>query len=302
MDLKVYFWSELLTFDRLLTLIPRLGTREMGLNLAITPEKARKVNRVVRECDNNDVELNFWPLLSKEKGYWINRWNINLQEKWFGFLLEHFPTISSYLLDLERPINFKGIKGNIQNAKLKKIIPDGLVRRKLEDLVNKIHDHGKKVVSTSYGGIPLGMNPRPSNADWYSYMVYTSFVNRVANKDTRENIIFHCANKIREEHGQEKAAIDLGLTYHGIINKGLIDFLGYLSMKELTSQIGICKYAKVNRVHVFSIDSMTKNLNQWFDAIESATPKTPPLLMSGKKGFMYRAYRKILFSKDLNAF
>ena len=75
------------------------------------------------------------------------------------------------------------------NSKLEKIVPDEIAKQKLEELVDLIHDYGKKVVSTSYGGIPLGMNPRPSNADYYSYMVYTSFIKKVANKETRENII-----------------------------------------------------------------------------------------------------------------
>lgn len=298
----IYFWSELLSLEKLNELIPMLGTHEMGLNLAITPLRIQKVKSVVKKCENDGVELNFWPLLSKNKGYWINRWNINIQKEWFEFLLDNFPSVSTYLLDLENPINFKGLKGNIKKYKLKKIISDEEVKKKLDDLVKIVQDHGKKVISTSYGGIPLGINPRPSNADWYSYMVYTSLINRVANKETRENIIYYCANKIRTEHGADKAAIDLGLTYHGIINKELINFLGLLSMKELKAQISICKHVKLKRIHIFSIDNMSNNLDQWINVIEEAEPKRPPLLVSGKKGLMYRAYRKFLFHKELGKF
>ena len=302
MPLSIYFWSELLPFENLIPVIPKLGSYEMGLNLAITPQKAKKVRSVVKECEKYNVELNFWPLLPKEKGYWINRWNIQIQPQWFRFLLENFPSVSSYLLDLERPINFTGLKGNIMNKKLRQLLPDDQVRTQLEDLVALIHDYGKTVVSTSYGGIPLGINPRPSTADWYSYMVYTSFVKRLANAETQENIIFYCAHKIREEHGQEKAAIDLGLTYHGIISKDLTDFLGYLSLKELTAQIGICKYVRLKRVHIFSIDNLVKNLDSWLEAIAEAPVRKPPHYVTGKKGFMYRAYKKVLFNRDLSEF
>lgn len=302
MNPKIYFWSELLPFVKLLPIISKLSPYEFGINLAITPQKYKKVEAIVKECEKHKVELNFWPLVSLEQGYWINRWNINIQNKWFKILLDTYPSINSYLLDLERPINFRGMKGKIMNAQLEKIVPDEVVRQKLENLVDLIHDHGKRVVSTAYGGIPLGMNPRPSNADYYSYMVYTSFIKRVADKDTRENIIFYCANKIRKEHGSEKAAIDLGITYYGIISKKLTDFLGYLGLKELASQIGICKFARLQRIHIFSIDNMINDIDRWLKAIGDAEPKKPPLFFSEKKGFMYRAYRKFLFNKDLSQF
>ncbi|MHA1147319.1 MAG: hypothetical protein ACTSR8_03650 [Promethearchaeota archaeon] len=302
MTTKIYFWSELLSFEKLLPVIDKLANYKFGLNLAITPQKFNNVNVIVNECEKSNVELNFWPLLSQKQGYWINRWNINIQYKWFILLLENFPSINSYLLDLEDPINFRGIKGRVMNSKLNKIMPDEIVRQKLENLIDLIHDYDKKVVSTAYGGIPLGMNPRPSNADYYSYMVYTSFIKRVTNKDTRENIIFYCADKIRKEHGREKAVIDLGITYYGIINKKLMDFLGYLSLKELVSQIGICKFAKLKRVHLFSIDNMVKDIDIWLEAIDNAQEKKPPLFFTEKKGFMYRAYKKVLFSKDLSIF
>ena len=302
MNTKIYFWSELLPFEKLLPVIPKLGNYTFGLNLAINPNKYRMVNPLVKECEKQNVELNFWPLLSQKQGYWINRWNINVQNKWFKFLLENFPTINSYLLDLENPINFKGMKGRIMNSKLEKIVPDDEAKQKLEELVDLIHDYGKKVVSTSYGGIPLGMNPRPSNADYYSYMVYTSFIKKVANRKTREDIIFYCADKIRREHGIDKAAIDLGITYCGIISKKLTDFLGYLGIKELMSQIGLCKFAKLKRIHIFSIDNMVKDIEKWLEAINNAPEKKPPLFFTDKKGFMYRAYKKVLFNKDLSIF
>jgi len=228
----------------------------------------------------------------------VNAWNLNVQAKWIDHLLENFPTVSSYLLDLEKPINFKGIKGMIMTGKLKKIIPESKIKEKLNNIVEKIHDHGKKAVSTSYGGIPLGLQPRPINADVYSYMVYLSFILRISDIPTRRAIIFYVANKIRKEHGQEKGAIDLGATYAGVISAGLINALGVLTLNEIIRQIEICLYARLNRIQIFALDNLTKDIDSTLEKLTSVKPTKPPQITGEKTGFMLKAYRKVLFPRD----
>ncbi len=250
----------------------------------------------------NDVELNFWPLIGINQGYWINKWNIIVFEKWITYLLQNFPNASAYLLDLENPINFTGIKGIILKRKLNRFISDEDIRYKLEALVDKIHDFGKKVISTTYGGIPLGLNPRPSNADFYSYMVYTSFIKRISSEETRQNIIYYCANKIKNEHGLQKAAIDLGITTYGIYLRSLSNILGYLDLNEILNQIAICKYLKLSRVHIFSFDNMTLEVDKWLENISNIRAKPPPLSTSMKLGLMYYFYERLLFNMNLTKF
>lgn len=300
MDTKLYFWSELLKIDSLLTTIPKLGSYKIGLNLAVTPRRLRNgyVDKIVKECEKNSVELNFWPLLSKKQGYWVNAWNLNVQAKWIDHLLNKFPTVSAYLLDLEKPINFKGIKGMIMTGKLKKLIPESKVKEKLEKIVDNIHDHNKKAVSTSYGGIPLGLQPRPSNADYYSYMVYLSFILRISDIPTRRAIIFYVANKIRKEHGQDKGTIDLGVTYAGVISAGLINALGVLSINEIVRQMEICLYVGLKRIQIFALDNLTKNIDSTFEILSQIKPSKPPQITGEKTGFMLKAYRKVLFSRE----
>jgi len=299
---KLYFWSELITPTLLKPFLEKLGTYEFGLNLAITPKRLKELKDFIKICEKNDVELNFWPLISKHQGYWINRWNVNVHEKWIHYLLENYSTISAYLLDLENPINFTGIKGNVANRKLNKAIPDEHIRIKLESIVDDIHDYGKKAISTAYGGLPLGLNPRPSNADFYSYMVYTSFIKKLSSRETRQDIIYYCANKINDEHGNEKAAIDLGLTTYGIYLRWLSNIFGYLDLSELLDQIAICLYVKLKRIHIFSIDNMTLEIDKWLENISNVEPKPPPLFSSNKQGLMYRAYNKLLFKMNLTDF
>jgi hypothetical protein len=302
MNEKIFFWSELLKFKFLKPVIPKLNSYNIGLNLAITPKRLLKVGEIVKQCEKNDVELNFWPLLSEKQGYYINRWNFKVQAKWIDYLLENFPIVNSYLLDLETPLNFGGLKGIILNSKLNKLVPDDEAKKKLESIVNNIHDHGKRAVSTSKGGIPPGMEPRPSNADYYSYMVYLSYIKRFSDNETRENIIYYCAKKIRKEHGQDKAAIDIGITNYGIQLVGLTNFLGYLDLEELVKQIEVCLYSKLKRIHIFSLDNMTKEIDKWLENISSAKPKKPPLFRSEKRGLMYKAYKKFLFAQNLSIF
>lgn len=302
MKVKYCFWSELLHPNLLIPCVQKLGSYDIGLNLAITPKRLAQTKELTKICKKEGIELNIWPLLSKRQGYWVNKWNINVQTKWFARLLNEFPTAYAFILDLEKPINFQGIKGFTLKMKLNNLVSDTVAKEKLEKLVDLLHDHGKKVISTAYGGIPLGMSPRPSNADIYSYMVYASFVKRVSNADTRQNIAYHCADKIKREHGFEKGAIDLGLTAYGVISKGLTDFLGYLDLNEIVAQIRVCLYANLKRIHIFSIDAIPKILDPWLEKISTAKPQKPPLFFTEKKGFMYRAYKKVLFSKKLNEF
>jgi len=301
MDANLYFWSELLKVEHLIPVIPKLSSYEIGLNLAVTPRRLRNkyIEKVVKECERNNVELNFWPLLSKKQGYWVNAWNLDVQVKWINHLLNKFPTISAYLLDLEKPINFKGIKGIIMLGKLKEIVPKQKIKEKLNEIVNNIHDHGKKAVSTSYGGIPLGIQPRPSNADFYSYMVYLSFILRVSDINTREDIIFYAADKIRKEHGQKQGAIDLGLTYAGVVTEGLMNFLGFLDIDEVARQIEICLFAGLKRIQIFALDNLTKKIDTVLEKLSGLEPRKPPIFYPEKKsGFMLKAYRKVLFPRD----
>ncbi|MHA1293798.1 MAG: hypothetical protein ACTSQJ_14170, partial [Promethearchaeota archaeon] len=196
--------------------------------------------------------------------------------------------------------NFKGIKGNIMLGKLQRIVSKKEVKEKLNQIVNNIHDHGKKAVSTSYGGIPLGLQPRPSNADYYSYMVYLSFILRFSDIPTRKDIIFYTANKIRKDHGRDKAAIDLGLTYAGVVKAGLMNALGFLDLEEVARQIEISLFAGIKRIQIFALDNLTKDIDKWLERITTLKPKRPPLFSGEKTGFLLKAYRKVLFPRDRN--
>jgi len=302
MNVKIYFWSELLRPKLIIQFLERIGNYNFGLNLAITPDRIKGLNKFIKICVNNNVELNLWPLISRKQGYWINKWNVKVFEKWIKFLLDNYSSVSAYLLDLENPINFTGIKGIFLNKKLNNLVSNDVIRFKLEAIVDKIHDFGKKVISTTYGGIPLGLNPRPSNADYYSYMVYTSYIKKISTMETRQNIIFYCANKIQNEHGLSKAAIDLGITTYGIYLRSLSNILGYLDLNEILNQIAICKYLKLSRIHIFSLDNMTLEIDKWLENISNVKPKPPPLTTSRKLGVMYYFYKKLLFKMNLTNF
>ncbi len=267
---KIYLWSEFLKFEYLIPIIPKLGSYNIGLNLAITPKKLSRVNDVVKECEKNDVELNFWPLLSRSQGYWVNAWNIDVHNKWITFLLKNYPTVSGYLLDLEDPIEWiYTVKGIVKIKKLNKLIPEERVIEKMNSIVDKIHDYNKLAVSTSYGGFSFGAQARPSNADIYSYMVYTSLINIFTNLDTRLNIIHYASDKIRREHGQQKGAIDLGITYAGAVKIKLVEKYMTVGVDELLEQIEICLFSKIKRIHLFAIDNITKNIDDTLERISN---------------------------------
>lgn len=302
---RIYFWSELLSLTKLERLLSSFSSYDFGINLAIDPSRFNRIKPIVKKCQIENIELNLWPLLSRDQGYWINLWNLNLQKDWINRILSEYPSISAILLDLEKPINFTGIKGILKLRKLERSIPKKVVQDKLESLVDLIHDNGKDAVSTSYGGIPLGLQPRPSNADFYSYMIYLSFIMRFSSIETRKNIIHYCASKIIKDHGLEKSAIDLGLTYAGVVNQKLMNFLGLLDLDELVDHISVCLHSGIRRIQIFSIDNFYKSIDDVLEKMSSIKPHAPPVLSRNKgKGFMLKAYRRFLFpkKKDLGRF
>ena len=102
-----HFWSELLKYNYLKKSIKDLADKKFGINLAVRPALYEKVGEIVKECNEYDVDLVFWPLLSFKQGYWVNSWNFKLQIQWIQKLMDKYSSVDKYTLDLESPINFE---------------------------------------------------------------------------------------------------------------------------------------------------------------------------------------------------
>ncbi|MHA1732473.1 MAG: hypothetical protein ACTSU5_11050 [Promethearchaeota archaeon] len=298
---ELNLWSELVKYDYLLPVIPELGSYEVGLHLAVRPDKIRGLREVLKACDVASVPVTLWPLLSRKQGYWVNAWNLGAQEEWISHLLARFNP-ERFALDLESPINFKGIRGAVKNRKMIERTSPHDTRVRLEALVERIHDSGFRVLSTSLFTNPSWNArrgcPRPRNGDVYSYMIYTSFFQRFASEETLDNVVYHCARKIVEGHGRDSGAIDLGLTSPGVVR--VAKFLGLSGLARVKSEISVALYAGIRKVHVFALDGFVPDIRKWLAATRDLGPKRPPVLETGHGGAVYRLFKKVLFKESLD--
>lgn len=298
---KFYFWSELLKPKFVELSLKELADHGFGIILAVRPAIIEKVASIVKLCNDYSIDLNFWPLLSYKQGYWVNAWNLALQKQWIRKLMTRYPTVGTYALDLESPLNFKGISGMIKTKKLAKIRPWQQVRDDMESMIDEMHNRNIKVISTNYPTNPSGRlekgTPRPRNADFYSYMVYTSLFAIFGNDISKDNVVAYAGRKILDAHGMDKSIIDLGLTSSGVLPK----FLPVTTLKRITSEIAICKYLGFTRIHIFALDEIRKDVVDWMEEIKAVAPKKPPFEMDpANLGLLFRIFRMFLLNESLN--
>lgn len=299
-DIQFSFWSELLKPKYVEMTLPDLAEYGFGINLAVRPSLIGKIANIVEKCNQLDIDLAFWPLLSYRNGYWVNAWNLGIQKKWIRKLMDKYPSVDKYILDLEAPLNFKGVRGMIKTKKLSEVKPWREVRDDMEDLINEMHNCGKNVISTNYPTNPSRRRnqgtPRPRNADMYSYMVYTSLFAIFGNDISKNNVIGYAGRKIMDAHDEKQAIIDLGLTSGGVLPK----FLPVTTRERIISEISICKYLGFKRIQIFALDEIRHDITKWMDDIRNATPEKPPIEKNPKDiGLVFRIFRKFLLSESL---
>ncbi|MBD3352964.1 MAG: hypothetical protein GF364_15890 [Candidatus Lokiarchaeota archaeon] len=296
-----YFWSELLKLKFLEKSLTDLAEYGFGINLAVRPDLFNRVGTIVKQCNDLDVDLVFWPLLSYNNGYWVNAWNLSLQKRWIQKLMEQYPSVHTYTLDLEAPLNFKGIKGKIKTRKLAEIKHWRKVRQEMNELIDNMHNSGKKIISTNYPTNPSGRRaqgtPRPTNADYYSYMVYTSLFGIFGNDISKDNIVAYTGQKILNTHGPKQGIIDLGLTSGGVLPK----FLPVTTKERVVSEVSICKYLGFKRIHIFALDEIRKDIRSWMEELKNTRPKAPPLDENPSKlGLLFRIFRTFLLNESFD--
>lgn len=295
-----YFWSELLKPRFVELSLKNLADHGFGIILAVRPNILDKILSIVKLCNDYSIDLNFWPLLSYNQGYWVNAWNLALQKQWIHKLMTQYPSVKTYAIDLESPLNFKGISGIIKTKKLAQIRPWQRVRSDMELMIDQMHNLNVKVISTNYPTNPSGRlkkgTPRPRNADFYSYMVYTSLFAIFGNDVSKDNVVAYAGKKILDAHGIEKSIIDLGLTSSGVLPK----FLPVTTLERIISEVAICKYLCFKRIHIFALDEIRRNVNDWMEAIKLVHPKKPPFEIDPSNlGVLFRIFRTFLLKETL---
>ena len=76
MDYQLNLWSEFVSYKHVAPLIREMKNYNMGIIQSIDAERLDDFKLIYDSCQEYNVPLSIWPLLSEEKGYWINAGNI----------------------------------------------------------------------------------------------------------------------------------------------------------------------------------------------------------------------------------
>ena len=284
LDLGV--WSEWTAPAELIQDLPTLKARSLRLHLAIhlDPEQLLDVDGIellLRDAENQKVEVWLWPLLTKARGYWLNQWNAetyafqvrslvaSLQSRGLRFAgvsmdLEPPPEVLEELLQTASRLQFKKlveIGRTLQNEALFEN-----AKSEIRLLADYLHGSGLKthLVTTSIllTDQPtdlindalersLGIPVVPEAFDYLSFMSYRSEFERMTGR-MNARVVYEHGLRAKARYG-EKAAIDLGVV-------GDIEFphpvRGYRNPKRLHQDLGALRAAGIQRAQIYCWEGM----------------------------------------------
>lgn len=298
-QMQLAFWSELLSYNHLPKYLPILAEHQIALHLAVRPALWSRLGSIIETAKKLHLQLWLWPLLNWHEGYWVNSYNLDHHVRWVKRLVETFPSITGICLDLETPIHFRGYRGSLQLKQWNQTHSTSTVCHKLNLLTKWIQDQEKQVLSTSLPFNPSRQAkkgcPQPSNANLYSYMLYTSFLRPYLPNPMLDACVFYTAKKILSAFGRTKGAIDLGLTSYGVVNKKI----HLANLEQITREVAICKAAGLQRIHIFALDNIAQTLSDWVTMLKNTAPQIPQIPIKPISRLIYRFFTKRLLSESL---
>jgi len=278
-----------------------MAAYNIGIIQAIDVDRMDDFQALYNECVKHDVPVSLWPLLSEAQGYWINANNITVAKRFIGKLLDKYPKCKFVALDFELTKELHGIKKYV--AGRQSVLPGykDFYQSQLDDLVEMVHEKGLKLLNTTYPQMPdfyenLGLLT-PTNADFYSCMVYTSYFQSFFGEKLISNLecvacTYYQALIYKEKYGK-KAALDLGRISHGVIRSPLFTLH---SLEHIRKEISVALKAGVFNLQIFALDDnifkYEGKYDEFFNGISSCKPEIPRSLAEYLKnpGWIPRTY------------
>jgi hypothetical protein len=274
-------WSEYSAYKDLIGRLPSFSKQSIGLHLAVTPERflteGEDLRNLLKFASEMDVEVRLWFLLNHEKGYWLNKWNVEyfldfvrycLAElrkdkvpfEWLTFDLEPSPDFQSEKSAYLKNKDQKGLVRFLQMKSEEESLSGAVL--KLKNFVEALQLAGFKVHATTHPlvlhdgedrklqtalGLPLDGVPW----DEVSFMVYRPYFQDLLGP-VNARVVYDYARIIKKKFG-EKGALDLGPV-------GKFGEVGtpnhYKKPEMLLDDIAAAKAAGISKVHVFSAEGV----------------------------------------------
>ncbi|MCS7212872.1 MAG: hypothetical protein NZ927_01400 [Candidatus Calescibacterium sp.] len=290
-NFKFFALAEFLPYQEFELIYPELKKLDIEMILAVREG----------EIDSESLrrmKFRAWPVLKKEKGYWLSVWTADDFYKLVEEVLNKI-NVEWISLDFEPTwqittnLSFSGSLNQFV-ASITQLNPTDEIynsgKQKIQEIVDLIHSRGKKVMCVFLPFIADDLLDGdqdisrifgiyvPPNCDEYSFMLYTTIMKTFGEKygfkfERPEYFVYVYSKDIYNMFG-EKSAIDVGL-----VGEDLFGNKGYNSPEELRKDISAGLAAGIKNFHVWALDNMKKDgkweVSQWLDIryIEPVEPQ-----------------------------
>ena len=299
---RLSLWTESTPYSDLERRLPEYQRAQVSLHVAVHESEhiSEEFFRLYRSAQKAGVEVRPWLLLSKSHGYWINKWNIDLAEKFIGKFIDeanaHGLSVNWITLDIEPPaelmhqlekcgrdMNLIGLVQTLRHSSKDGEIHSRVnqLRHFIEGLQKKgirihavttplvLHDLGNQEMRIQSAlGVPFQSVPW----DEVSFMVYREEYIRMVG-EIGGDIVYQYGKLARDYYGAS-AALDLGEVGSAVFPDV---FVGYTHHEQLQLDLQSGLAAGINRFHVYSLEGFTSLPGEsWAAWLKLPPAKVPP--------------------------
>ena len=298
---RLALWSEATPYLELKRRLPEFKEGHISLHVAV--HEAEQIPEDFFEfyaaAQKLDVEVRPWLLLTKQHGYWINKWNLELAEKlvrrFISEMRSHGLVVNWLTFDIEPPAELmhkleksggdKDLIGLLHI--LKHSSEDGSIveaQHELRNFVESLQKEGIRVhaVTTplvlhdfenhemkiqSALGVPFQFIPW----DEVSFMVYREEYIRMLGQIGGD--VVYQYGKLAKGYFGEKTALDLGEVGSAVFPD---IFTGYTHSDELQTDLEAGLAAGIFKFHVYSLEGFVslpgEKLSTWLQVPRAKVP------------------------------
>ncbi len=290
-------WSEWTPYRQMIEDLPTLKARNLRLHLAVHLPEEQDLSELLRQANQLQVEVWLWPLLPRDRGYWLNQWNSEEYTQSVRTLvtrlLDAGVNVSGVSMDLEPPpemlekllksaskLRFGELKRQARQNQDPGLFQSS--KERIRELADWLHSRGLQthLVTTSLLLTEesddsleqaLGIPVVPEAFDHLSFMSYRSEFERMLGR-MNSRVVYEHALRAKARYG-EKASMDVGVV-------GDIEFphpvRGYRRPKRLLQDLGALQAAGISRAQIYCWEGLRGE--EW----NSLDPKSKKPLFSMK--------------------
>jgi hypothetical protein len=300
------FWAEFISPPEIVEqALPLLSEFSAGVSVAVPEGSLSDENaKAFRDIKAAGVELTFWPLLGREKGYFPNEANVPAFTKMVHELIEWaegngaLPDMVAF--DLELPLEqIPVLLGSETGGGVKRtldMLSENLnpqryreARSGLIELNSRIRSRGMRTIAAVLPWVALElfgdgeiiqdlMETPVAGIDWdlISPMLYVSMFEgmtggRISAFDAN-SLVYEAVVRLRNKYGG-RAAVSLGVTGKGVLGNEPT----FETVEDLMVGVEASLAAGARDISIYNLEGLVSRPNprSWLEALRGARPRVP---------------------------